>query len=210
MVCLTARANVPALRHRRPTADAGKFESLSIFMHWNIGQYKVLTNSISDMLPKCRVERSGSSHNNASSTAVWANGSLDLYPALPTLRYENLLYFIFYIQSILSKIISYTLVNQIMCTITLHRPLWEHLGNRRAGRGTHLSKGSSTTVRAVVDITPTISHLHEMRKSCSLYVYVWMSVLCHMVYVCETMWMICYMFVRQCGWYGVCLRQSGW
>jgi hypothetical protein len=114
----------------------------------------------------------------------WLHGAL---PCLPTPRYENLLYFISYIQSILSKTVSYTLVNKIMCSITLHRPLWEHLENRRAGQGTHLSKGSSTTIRTVVDITPTISHLREMHKSCSLYVYVWMCVLCHMVYVCETM-----------------------
>jgi hypothetical protein len=136
----------------------------------------------------------------------WLLGPL---PCLPMLRYENLLYFISYIQSILSKTVSYTLVNQIMCSITLHRPLWEDLGNRREGRGTHFSKGSSMTIRMVVDITPTISHLHVMCKSCSLYVYVWICVLCHMVYVCETMWMICCMFARQCGRYGVCLRQSG-
>jgi hypothetical protein len=128
-----------------------KFEWLSIFMHWNIGQYRVLTNSISSMLLKCQIEHSSSSHTNASSTSVWANDSLDLYltsPYLFTLRYENLLYFISYIQSILSKTVSYTLVNQIMCSTTLHRPLCEHLVNRRVGRGTHLSKGSSMTATA--------------------------------------------------------------
>jgi hypothetical protein len=81
MVHLTARANVLPLRQHHSTADVGKFEWLSIFMHWNIGQYRVLMNSISCMLPKCWVERSSSGHINASSTSVWANGSLDLYPA---------------------------------------------------------------------------------------------------------------------------------
>jgi hypothetical protein len=81
MVRLIARANVPALRQYHSIADASKFEWLSIFMHWNIGQYRVLMNSISGMLPKCQVERSSPSHTNASSTSVWANGSLDLYPA---------------------------------------------------------------------------------------------------------------------------------
>jgi hypothetical protein len=37
--------------------------------------------------------------------------------------------------------------------------------NRRVGRGTHLFMGSSTTLRTVVDITQTIPHLREMRKS---------------------------------------------
>jgi hypothetical protein len=95
---------------------------------------------------------------NASSTSISANGSLDLY----SVRYENLLYFRSYIQSILSKTVSYTLVNQIMCSITLRRPLWEHLGNWSVGQGIHLSKGSSMIIRMMVDITPTISRLHEM------------------------------------------------
>jgi hypothetical protein len=92
----------------------------------------------------------------------WLLGPL---PRLPTLRYENLLYFISYIQSMLSKTIFYIFVNQIMCSITLHRPLWEHLVNRRVGQGTYLSKGSSMTIRMVVDITPTIPRLREMGKS---------------------------------------------
>jgi hypothetical protein len=57
------------------------------------------------------------------------------------------------------------MVIQIMCSIIFHRPLWEHLVNRRAGQETHLSKGSSTTIQTVVDITPTIPHHREMLKS---------------------------------------------
>jgi hypothetical protein len=41
----------------------------------------------------------------------------------------------------------------------------------------HLSKGYSTTLLMVVDITQTIPRLHEMRKSCSLYLYETMCVL---------------------------------
>jgi hypothetical protein len=52
-----------------------------------------------------------------------------------------------------------------MCSITLHRPLWEHLVNGRVGRRTHLFKGSSTTLQTVVDITWTIPRLRDMRKS---------------------------------------------
>jgi hypothetical protein len=111
----------------------------------------------------------------------WLLGPLS---RLPMLRYENLLYFISYIQSISLKPISYTLVNQIMCSITLHRPLWEHLGNRRVGQGTHLSKGSSMTIWMVVDITPTISYLREMRKS--WYEFGFMSCMC--------------ISMRQCRW----------
>jgi hypothetical protein len=48
-----------------------------------------------------------------------------------------------------------------MYSITLHRLLWEHLVKRRAGRGTHLFKGSSTTLWMVVEITPIILRLHE-------------------------------------------------
>jgi hypothetical protein len=80
LVHLVARANVPALCQGRSTADVGKFEWLSIFMHWNIGQYGVPTNSISGMLRKCRVERSCSRHTNASCTSIWSSGSLGLYP----------------------------------------------------------------------------------------------------------------------------------
>jgi hypothetical protein len=121
--------------------------------------------------------------------------------------WELVVFYILYSINII-KTVSYTLVNKIMCSITLHRPLWEHLENRRAGQGTHLSKGSSTTIRTVVDITATISHLREMHKSCSLYVYVWMCVLCHMVYVCETMWMIWCMFKTK--WMIMCMWWYGW
>jgi hypothetical protein len=71
-----------------------------------------------------------------------------------------------------------------MCSITLHRPLWEHLVNRRAGRGTHLSKGTSMTLWMVVDITPTIPRLCEIHKSW----YEFSFMLC----MCISM--------RQCGW----------
>jgi hypothetical protein len=111
----------------------------------------------------------------------WLLGPL---PRLPTLRYENLMYFISYIQLILWKMISYTMVNQIMCSITLHRPLWEYLVNMRAGWGTQLSKGSSMTILTVVDITPTIPRLREMRKS--WYEFDFMSCMC--------------ISMRQCGW----------
>jgi hypothetical protein len=86
------------------------------------------------------------------------------------------MYFISDIQSILSKIVSYNLVNQIMSSITLHRPLWEDLLNRRTIRGTHLSKGSSTTIQMEVDITPTIPSLREMGKS--WYEFGFMSCMC--------------------------------
>jgi hypothetical protein len=95
-------------------------------------------NSISDMIPKCRIERSSSCYNNTSSTSVLANDSLDLYP-VPTPGYENLLYFISYTQSILSKIVSYTLVNHIHL-LTLHRPLWEH-GEQEGGSGNSFVQG---------------------------------------------------------------------
>jgi hypothetical protein len=38
-------------------------------------------------------------------------------------------------------------------------------GEQEGGQGTHLSKGSSMTLQTVVDITPTIPRLREMRKS---------------------------------------------
>jgi hypothetical protein len=128
---------------------------------------------------------------------------------LPKLRYENLLYFISYIQSILSKTVSYTLVNQIMCSITLHRPLWEHLVNRRASWGTHLSKGFSTTIRTLVDITTTIPCLREMRKS--WYEFGFMSCMCICMRQCRWLLLddvndlsyvskICVNVYRQCGW----------
>jgi hypothetical protein len=81
-----------------------------------------------------------------------------------------------------------------ICSITLHWPLWKHLVNRRAGRGTHLSKGTSMTLWTIVGITRTILRLCEMRKSYSLYVYETMCILCQ--------WC---MFVRQYGWYVICL-----
>jgi hypothetical protein len=162
-------------------------------------------NSISGMLPKCWVERSSSYHNNTSSTSIWANGSLDLYPASrrPDMRACCILYLILneYYQK--SSLIPWSIKS--ICSITLHRPLWEHLVNRRAGRGTHLSNGSSTTLQTVVGITRTIPRLRGMRKSCSLYVYETMCVLYHMVYVCETMWMIwCMletMWMIMCMWW---------
>jgi hypothetical protein len=162
-----------------------------LYFHSNIGQYGVLMNSISGMLPKCQVECSISGHNNTSSISVWANGSLDLYP---TSRRSGMR----------TCCILYLTLNQYYHNNLLYLVNW------RAGWGTHLSKGSSMALRMVVEITPTIPRLYEMCKSYSLYVYVWMCVLCHMVYVCGTMWMICCIFFRQCGWYGVCLRQSGW
>jgi hypothetical protein len=178
-------------------------------MHWNIGQYGVLTNSISsDMLPKFQVEYLSSGHNNISSISIWANGSLDLYPA--SRRLGTRTYCILsYIRSILSKPISYTLVNQIMCSVTLHRPLWEHLVNRRAGRRTHLSKGSSTTIWTVVDITPTILCLREMRKS--WYEFGFISCMCISMRKCGCLLLddvddLSYVLkirvnvYRQCGW----------
>jgi hypothetical protein len=56
--------------------------------------------------------------------------------------------------------------------------------NRRVGWGTHLSKGSSMTIRMVVDITPTIPRLREMHKS--WYEFGFMSCMC--------------ISMRQCGW----------
>jgi hypothetical protein len=163
LVCLTERVNVPALRQCPSTANACKFEWFSIFMHWNIGQYGVLMNSISGTLPKCWVELSSSCHNSTSSTSVWANGSLDLYPTSrrPGMR-TCILYLIFnqYYQK--SSLIPWSI--KLMCSITLHRSLWEHLVNKRAGQGTHLSKGSSTTLRMVVDVTQITPRLCEMRK----------------------------------------------
>jgi hypothetical protein len=170
------------------------------------------------MLPKCRVECSSSYHNYTSSTYVWANGSLDIYPTsrCSGRRTYCILYLTLnqYYQK--PSLIPWSV--KFICSITLHRPLWENLVNRRAGRGNHLSKGSSTTLWTVVDITQTIPHLCEMRKSCSFYVYETMCVrvisienvcanvyltcgfsygVClwdgvdDMVYVCETMWIMC-------------------
>jgi hypothetical protein len=151
-------------------------------------------NSISGMLPKCWVERSSFCHNNTSSTFVWANGSLDLYPSSrhPSMRTCSILYLILnqYYQK--PSLIPWSIKS--ICSITFHRPLWEHLVNKSADRGTHLSNTSSTTLQTVVDITRTIPHLCEMRKSCSLFVY---ETMCVLVIWC--------MFVRQCGWYIVCL-----
>jgi hypothetical protein len=139
-------------------------------------------NYISGMFPKCWAERSSSCHNNTSSTFIWANGSLELYPTSrrPSTRTSCILYLILNQYCQKPFLIPWSIKS--MCSITLHRQLWEHLVNWRAGRGTHLSKGSSSTLRTIVDITRTILRLHEMRKSCSLY-------------VCVTMWMICCMFV---------------
>jgi hypothetical protein len=134
-------------------------------MHWNIGQYRVLMNSISCMLPKCWVERSSSRHNNTSSTSVWANGSLDLYRAsrCSGTRTCCILYLIFNQYCQKSSLIPWSINS--MCSIALHRPLWEHRVNMRVGRGTHLFKVSSITLRMVLDITQTILRLCEMRKS---------------------------------------------
>jgi hypothetical protein len=183
MVYLTTRANVLALCQHRSTIDVGKFEWLSIFMHWNIGQYRVLMNSISSMLPKCRL--------NVQVPAIPMPPPPPFEPMAPwtftpppNAQVRELVIFLTYIQSILPKTVSYTLVNQIMCSITLHQPLWEHLRNRRAGRGTHLSKGSSMTIRTIVGITPIISRLREMCKS--WYEFSFISCMC--------------ISTRQCGW----------
>jgi hypothetical protein len=114
---------------------------------------------------KCWVECSSSCHNNTSSTSVWANGSLDLYltSGCSVMRTCCILYLTLnqYYQKL--SLIPWSI--KLICIITLHRPLWEHLVNRRAGRGTHLFKGSSTTLWMVVDITQIIPCLHEMHKS---------------------------------------------
>jgi hypothetical protein len=104
--------------------------------------------------------------------------------------------------------VSYTLINQIMSSITLHRPLWEHLVNRSTGHGTYLSKGSSMTIRTVVDITLTILRLREMRKS--WYEFDFMSCMC--ISMRQYWWLllddvddlsfvskICVNVYRQCG-----------
>jgi hypothetical protein len=122
-------------------------------------------NSISGILPKCWVERSGSRHNNTSSTSIGANGSLDLYPAsqCSSMRTCCILYLILkqYYQKLF--LIPWSITS--ICSIRLHRPLWEHLVNRRVGRGTHSSKGSSVTLWSVVDVTRIIPHHCEMCKS---------------------------------------------
>jgi hypothetical protein len=142
-------------------------------------------NSISGMLPKCGVECSSSRHNNTSSTSVWANGSLDLYPAsqLPGMRTCCILYLIFnqYYQK--SSLIPWSMKS--ICSITLHQPLWEHLVNRRVGRGTHLSKGSSMTLQQSYASMRCVS-------LDSFYVYAWDNVFGFMSCVCMSM--------RQCRW----------
>jgi hypothetical protein len=141
-------------------------------------------NSISGMLPKCWVEHSSSSHNKFSSTSVWANGSSDFTPPPDAQVWELVIFYILYSINIVKKPSLIPWLIKSMCSITLHQPVWEHLVNRRAGWGTHFSKGSSTTLRMVVDITWAIPCLHEMRKS--WYEFGFMSCMC--------------MSMRQCGW----------
>jgi hypothetical protein len=133
-------------------------------------------NFIAGMLPKWWVECSSSSHINTSSTSIWANGSLDLYPTPrhPGMRTCCILYLILnkYYQKL--SLIPWSIKS--ICSITLHRPLWEHLVNRRVGRETHLPKGSLMTLRTVVNITWITPRLREMRKS--WYEFSFMSCMC--------------------------------
>jgi hypothetical protein len=80
--------------------------------------------------------------------------------------------------------------------------------NRRAGRGTHLSKGSSTIIQMIVDITPIISCLCEMSKS--WYELSFMPCMCISMRQCGSLLLdnvddlsyvskICVNVYRQCG-----------
>jgi hypothetical protein len=129
----SARANnkeVKDIPRKRTTAGcswAAPVEVSQNHFDRNIRQYEVLMNSILGMLPKCRVERSSSRHNNTSSTFIWVNDSLDLYPAsrCPSMRTCRILYLILnqYYQK--PSLIPWSITS--ICSITLHRPLWELL-----------------------------------------------------------------------------------
>jgi hypothetical protein len=86
-------------------------------------------------------------------------------PNLDAHVWELIVFYIFYSINIIKKpsLIPWSI--KLMCSIALHQPLWERLVNRRVGRGTHLSKDSSTILRAIVDITRTILCLRKMHKS---------------------------------------------
>jgi hypothetical protein len=148
-------------------------------------------NSISGMHLKCWVECSSSRHNNTSSTSICANGSLDLYL---TSRCSGMITcFILYLtlNPYYQKLSLIPWSIKSICSVTHHRRLWEHLVNRRVGRGNHLSKDSLMTLQMVVDITRTIRRPREMRKSSYEFRF-------HVVYMYEyeTMWMTCHMYQK--------------
>jgi hypothetical protein len=152
----TIKTGLPHSKRECPTTTPTSFNNrcryvwVILHYHWNIGQYWVLMNSISGMFPKCSLERSIFCYNNTSSTTVWANGSLDRYPASwrPDIRTCYILYLILnqYYQK--PSLIPWSITS--ICSITLHRLLWEHLVNRRVSRGTYLSKDSSMLWRSTL------------------------------------------------------------